>query len=281
MRPHLLPLALCALLAACGGAGSSYSTWDAWGGDAEELESTGAVRAESVVLTAGSAPRARSGGRASGAMAPPPMQAAAPAPAMIAQADGAPPMEPPDDPQADSRPTPLLIYTAQMTLAIYDVAATQDAALAAVEAMGGYASERSTNYVVFRVPAERFREALDTLDDLGDVLSLDWQASDVSEQYRDLDIRLANALEMRGRLQALLDRATDVEDMLYIEQQLERITLQIEQLRGALRVLSDQIAYSTITVSFSRLTTSDVPTHEFRLPFPWLQTLGLERLLSM
>lgn len=175
----------------------------------------------------------------------------------------------------------LLVYTAQVTLAIYDVAATQEAALAVIEDLGGYASQRSSTYVVFRVPASEFRTALDALDDLGDVLSLDWQAADVSEEYRDIDIRLQNALEMRERLQALLDRATTVQDMLYIEQQIERLTLEIELYRGQLRSLSDQIAYSTITLSFSRVTVSDVPTNDYRLPFPWLNTLGLEQLLAM
>lgn len=275
---RVLFLLLASLATACGAASGSYATDQSYGySDSLDSESY-------AVAVLESAPSRRSQSRTSAAL---PMPPGAPAPAELAQAafvqsdsTASTPLEaPPVDDVA--RPTPLLIYTAQVTLAIYDVTVTQETALAAIEEIGGYASERNNNYIVFRVPAERFRETLDLIGELGDVLNLDWQASDVSEQYRDLDIRLTNALEMRERLQALLDRATEVEDMLYIEQQLERITLEIERIRGQLRVLADQIAYSTITVYFSRLNVTDVPTNEFRLPFPWLNTLGLERLLAL
>lgn len=176
---------------------------------------------------------------------------------------------------------PLLVYTAQVVLAIYDVARTQDEALALVESHGGYASERSQYAMTFRVPAAHFREVLDGLDALGDTLSLDWQAADVSEQYRDLDVRLRNALSMQARLQALLDQAESIEDALAIERELERVTLQIEQMRGQLRVLTDRIAFSTITLRFQQVATSDVPTDEYRLPFGWLNGMGVERLLSL
>ena len=62
---------------------------------------------------------------------------------------------------------------------------------------------------------------------------------------------------------------------------LERVTLDIEQMRGQLRMLADRIAYSTITVNFQELRGGDVPSEDYRLPFPWLNELGLERLLSI
>lgn len=179
------------------------------------------------------------------------------------------------------RSSPLLIYTGQVVLAVFDVTATQDRALATIEAFGGYSSQRNAQQMVFRVPAEKFREALDALKKLGDVLRLDWAAQDVGEEYRDLQIRLKNNLDMRERLLVMLAGAKEVEDALAVEQQLERITLEIERINGQLRSLQDRLAYSTISIQFSPIAVTQVPKSDYRLPFPWLNQLGLEFLMQL
>lgn len=172
----------------------------------------------------------------------------------------------------------LLIYTGSVVLAIYDVASIQERAVALVDEMEGYVAHRSNERLVVRVPAALFRETLDELSALGDVLDLSWQAQDVSEEVRDLDIRLRNARELRNRLETLLERAESVEDALKIETELERITLEIERIRGQLLRFEDRIAYSTIEVVFQPRQTEEVPDDEFLLPFRWLNQLGLQSL---
>ena len=177
--------------------------------------------------------------------------------------------------------SPLLIYTGQVVLAVFDVSATQEKALSVIEEFGGYASQRNSQAMVFRVPAERFRDALEALKKLGDLLRLDWSAQDVGEEYRDLQIRLKNNVEMRDRLLVMLAAAKAVEDALAVEQQLERITLEIERINGQLRSLQDRIAYSTISLQFSPIAVTQVPKSDYRLPFPWLNQLGLEFLMQL
>lgn len=179
------------------------------------------------------------------------------------------------------RSSPLLIYTGQVILAVFDVTATQDRALATIEEFGGYSSQRNAQQMVFRVPAEKFRDALDALKKLGDVLRLDWAAQDVGEEYRDLQIRLKNNIEMRERLLVMLAGAKEIEDALSVEQQLERITLEIERINGQLRSLQDRLAYSTISIQFSPIAVTQVPKSDYRLPFPWLNQLGLEFLMQL
>jgi hypothetical protein len=107
-------------------------------------------------------------------------------------------------------------------------------------------------------------------------------ALDVSDEVRDVRIRLRNAVEMRDRLAELLARAETVPDSLTIERELERLTQTIEQLRGVLRGLEDRITYSTITVRFQPIRVDQqVPRERFRLPFPWLDELGLVNLLRL
>ena len=149
------------------------------------------------------------------------------------------------------------------------------------ESFEGYSSQRTANSVTLRVPAEHFRETLDALGELGDVLSLSWDAQDVTDEFNDIEVRLANARAMRERLELLLTRAESVSDALAIERELQRITLEIERFEGMRRGMADRISFSTIVMNSSRLPTQVVPGDEYRLPFGWLNQLGVERLLAL
>lgn len=271
-------------------------------GGYEEADSfTGSEQLESVIVAEATsdggwfsspAPRPRAP-QARAAMAPPPM-AAGGVPQPVEQSfatDAVPTLVagPATNPGGEKggaasekpRSSPLLIYTGQVVLAVFDVTATQDRALATIEAFGGYSSQRNAQQMVFRVPAEKFREALDALKKLGDVLRLDWAAQDVGEEYRDLQIRLKNNIDMRERLLVMLAGAKEIEDALAVEAQLERITLEIERINGQLRSLQDRLAYSTISIQFSPIAVTQVPKSDYRLPFPWLNQLGLEFLMQL
>ncbi len=182
--------------------------------------------------------------------------------------------------ESSSPPVRQLIYTGKVVLASYDVAGGQQQAIDLSEELGGYVSHRSSDHLVLRVPAAEFRTALDSIADLGDVLEMSWEAEDVTEEMRDLEIRLGNAIELRNRLQQLLERADTVEDALKIESELERVTLQIERIRGQLENMEDRIAYSTIHLHFDPKQVDEVPDDDFLLPVAWVDDLGLQSLLE-
>ncbi|AWV88660.1 uncharacterized protein DUF4349 [Bradymonas sediminis] len=183
--------------------------------------------------------------------------------------------------EESAKTAPLLIYNGTVLLALYDVADTQEKIIELVESEGGWVSTRSTNRVILRVPAPKFRVMLDRIAGMGDLLDLQWQAEDVTAVVRDTRIRLDSALAMRARLQELLAKASDVKDALAIEQQLGRVILEIEQLQAALRGYKDRIAYSTITVEFRPKANQTLPNTEYTLPFSWIDGLGVQRLLQI
>lgn len=291
--PFLAATAATLLLAACG-ASTGTSSWDPYDlshtpthaqpqaiatGSATSLDR--AVVSESTQSGGRSRREARNSAPVQPSPTPPRAEAApssglAPDQTVVASTEEAPPLD-----QSDDGGLPLLIYTGQVTLAIYDVDATKEAAVALAEELGGYAAQRTDHALVLRVPAERFRPMLDRIEELGDVLSLTWDAQDVTDQFNDLDVRIRNARQMRERLELLLGRAENVSDALSIERELERVTLEIERLEGQRRQMADRIAFATITISFSRLPTANLPGDEYRLPFQWLNQLGVERLLNL
>ena len=175
--------------------------------------------------------------------------------------------------------TSMLIYTARVTLAVYQV----EQGLAAVEKlakdMGGYLSLKRDREITIRVPRSRFEPALAAVDKIGDVLHRDIQAQDVTDEFVDTEIRIKNARAMQVRLKALLEKAP-VKEALEIEKEMRRVTDEIELLEGKLKLLKDKIAYSTITVAFEARG-STIQSTRIRLPFPWLTSLGLPKLLQL
>jgi Domain of unknown function (DUF4349) len=180
---------------------------------------------------------------------------------------------------APERDLQKLIYTAHLTMAVFQV----EAALGKVEAIarevGGYLSQREDREITIRVPRGRFDESIERVEATGDVLHRDIKAEDVTDEFFDLQTRLKNARVMRERLVVLLGKAA-VKEAIDIEKELGRITEEIERMEGKLKLLGDKIAYSTITVSLQPVDSNPV-TQAIALPFPWLQELGLAHLLSV
>jgi hypothetical protein len=184
----------------------------------------------------------------------------------------------------DARDTsgPLLIYTATLTMAVFEVRATEAQLLERARGMGGVLATQTDDRLVLRVPAERFHEFLSGVGELGDVLARDIQAQDVGEEFRDVAIRIRNLEVTRQRVEALLAQARDVEQALAVQRELERITTELEALRGRQRFLADRIAFSTITFVFRALPREQLAEEEiFQLPFRWLEQLGLPALLDV
>lgn len=174
-----------------------------------------------------------------------------------------------------------LVYEATFSIGVYQVARAIEELLLVAQGVGGQLVLRGDDRVVFRVPRERFQEALMRIDRIGDVQHRDVHAEDVGQKHRDLQVRLRNARAMRDRLEKLLDHAGNVKDSLEIEEQLSRITEEIERLAAELAALGERIAYSKITVVFQARPSQQLHNDVVRLPFSWLKTLGLATLLDL
>jgi hypothetical protein len=176
--------------------------------------------------------------------------------------------------------TAMLIYTANLTMAVYQVEPALNAIEKVGKDVGGYLAVRSDTSITIRVPRDKFSDALAQVEKTGDVVHREVTAEDVTDQFVDLDARLRNAMAMRDRLQDLLKKA-NTKEALEIEIQLERVMGEIESMEGKLKLLKDKIAFSMITVTFAARGEAAVRDMPLRLPFPWLNSLGLPRLLSL
>ncbi len=200
----------------------------------------------------------------------------------------APPPAPPARPDvtgtsgegAQARAHPLLIYTAHYNLAVFEATQVIDAVQKLAEERNGYLVRRGDRDITVRVPSGSFRDALGAITKLGDVLHREETVEDVTERFYDLQVRLKNARALRDRLEALLVEAKDVKEALAVEQEMARVTQEIESLEGKLKLMRELIAYSTITVTLEPKATDKVDSN-VRLPFSWLENLGLTNLMNL
>jgi len=175
---------------------------------------------------------------------------------------------------------PLLIYKADIVLAVFEVNKGLDAVERIAREANGYLVMRHDNSITVRVPAAGFDSSLQAVLKLGDVLQRDLQVDDVTAQMNDLTTRLKNAEAMRARLEQLLKTANTTEDALKVEEQLGRVTGEIESLKGKIRLMSELVSFSTLTVAFRPAATEKLDS-KFKLPFQWLKDLGLSRLMNL
>jgi uncharacterized protein DUF4349 len=112
--------------------------------------------------------------------------------------------------------------------------------------------------LVLRIPARNYAEAMKALASLGRVEARRENGQDVSQEYVDLRARTRQLQAVESQLLELLDRANTVGAALAVQQQLSQVQLDLEQARGRLQYLDDQVAFSTISLDL----------HERVLPIP-------------
>jgi Domain of unknown function (DUF4349) len=100
-----------------------------------------------------------------------------------------------------------------------------------------------------RVPSRSYGRALERLSALGRLESSEESGQDVSREFVDLEARSRHLQAVERQLLELLERADTVPAALSVQSQLNQVQLELEQVRGRLRYLEDQVAYATISVA--------------------------------
>lgn len=161
-----------------------------------------------------------------------------------------------NDPQEYERK---LTKTGELRFKTSDALKTKELIRQSVSEMKGYISdERSslidnqTQYEVsIRVPAQNFDKLIDKISvEASEMDAKSIKVEDVTRQYIDLDKRLKTKKELEARYLQLLQKATKIEEILKIEEQIGSLRSDIESTEGQLRYLTNQVNLSTLNVTF-------------------------------
>jgi hypothetical protein len=153
-----------------------------------------------------------------------------------------------------------IVKTGSMAIEVTDLDTAVSDAKSTIVGMGGYVSQSSSSgdkesamaTVEYRLPAARWDDALAAMRALASkVISSQTNAEDVTAQAVDLNARLLNLQVTESTLQSIMAKASAIPDVLAVEQQLSSTEGQIEELSAQQTNMKDQVAMSTLTVSFS------------------------------
>jgi hypothetical protein len=152
-----------------------------------------------------------------------------------------------------------IIYTAEVHLVTEDFERTEAGVPKLIKQHGGYISEGGvqrtygdgrTGRWVARVPVDRFDAFLDALPTLGVTEHRSQRAVEVTEEFVDLQARIATTRKLEERILKLLeDHTGKIEEMLKVESELSRVRGDAERMEGRLRYLTDRTSMTTVTIS--------------------------------
>jgi hypothetical protein len=144
----------------------------------------------------------------------------------------------------------MITYSISLELSVKNPAETRGILIEQVYNFNGFIVKETENYITARVPAENIEKFLNSAKTLGKTESETKTGTDITDQYRDNNIRLVNLKNVRDKYLALLEKANAVGDILSIEKELERVNTEIEILEGRIKYAEQSIVYSSVTVRF-------------------------------
>lgn len=152
-----------------------------------------------------------------------------------------------------------IIRNGNLSLEVDSVEESLEKVKSLVDSLGGYISNetvsedqysRKTGSITCRVPSEGLDRAVEQLKGFGKLEGVSISADDITDQYYDLEVRVANQKALEKRLLELLERETrKLSDLLEIERELARVRTDIDSMEGRKRLWDNQIAYSTLVVN--------------------------------
>lgn len=162
----------------------------------------------------------------------------------------------------------LVVQDTNLSMLVKDVPQTIKGIEAIATQKSGYMVEKSlvkpeeaaSGHITLRVPATKREETLDEIRALGvRVISENVFGEDVTDQYVDTETRIANLEKLKNKMEAILEQAIRVTDLMEVQAQINQIQDQIDGLKGQQKFLEQTAKLTRITVNLS--------TDELALPY--------------
>jgi hypothetical protein len=153
-----------------------------------------------------------------------------------------------------------IIYTVTMTIEAKDVVGAIDNISSSAAGCGGYVSRMSdqeegreaTSSITVRIPPEKLKEFMEHVGAMGRLLSREMSTDDVTAQYSDVQAKLINAEAQEAQLLEIMKQAVKIDDILKVRSELNQQEQEIEQLKGQIRLMDNQVGFSTVTINIQQ-----------------------------
>jgi Domain of unknown function (DUF4349) len=109
--------------------------------------------------------------------------------------------------------------------------------------------DRTVADLTLQVRSVAADSAINALRGLGKVLSETSSSQDVTEEYVDISANLGNLRATEAAIVKLMDKATQIQDVLALQRELTNVRGQIDRLQGRQRFIDNRTEMTTISVS--------------------------------
>jgi len=148
----------------------------------------------------------------------------------------------------------IVTQRANISVDVENINQAKDALLILIEKHGGHivtANLYEKRYnASAKVPSTKLMETLNEIATLGEKTAQSISQNDVTTQFVDNEARLKNLLLFRDKMKALLNRTSNIEEIVKIERELRRVQTEIDSIEGRQKYLKDAIALTPIGINF-------------------------------
>lgn len=151
-----------------------------------------------------------------------------------------------------------IIKNGKMTIQVGDLKKAQNQTAEILKKSNAYIQQeqfRNTDTdenlsMTIRVPHQNFDKLINSFSDgVGSILSKNISSNDVTEEYTDVSIKLANKKIYLEKYRDLLRNASTTKDILEIQEKIRGLEDEIDVAEGTLRFIDDRVNYSTLELS--------------------------------
>jgi len=162
----------------------------------------------------------------------------------------------------------LVVKESYLSLVVKDVGKTQKKIIETTQKIGGFMvqsyfdnpQEAASATITVRIPAKKLDQALNDFKKLAvKVVSENLSGTDVTDEYTDIDARLATLYKTKTKFEEIMKKTSRVQDILEVQRELINLQGQIDALVGQKQYLEKSAALAKITIYLS--------TDELTLPY--------------
>lgn len=152
-----------------------------------------------------------------------------------------------------------IIKTANLVVEVDDLQSAFNKITDLANKGGGYVLNSSTyctdssnvlnGNITIKVSKEYFQQTLVQIESLGDIKNKGLSGQDVTAEFYDTQARLKQFYKQEERFLELIDKAKNIDEVLRVERELNRVRSEIEVMEGRIKYLSQMTDMATIDIS--------------------------------
>ena len=108
-------------------------------------------------------------------------------------------------------------------------------------------------YLTVRIPSESYESFVKDMESIGKVRNKTQNVQNISRQYHSAETRIEALQIEQKRLLEMLEKAEEIEDMIFIEERLTNVEYELNDYKTSLEDMDLDVRYSTVNISLNEV----------------------------